>query len=67
MVQNWKQINQQANHMYAINALDNMIDVILWREDNIGVRAPSHAAVSAGRQIEGTATRIIPAPFGIQI
>jgi len=55
------------SHVDAINALDNMIDVILWREDNIGVRAPSHAAVSAGRQIEGTATRIIPAPFGIQI
>ena len=44
-----------------------MIDVILWREDNLGIQATQHAAVSAGRQIEGTATRITPAPNGIQI
>ena len=53
--------------MDAINALDNMIDVIIWREDNLGIQATSHAAVAKGRQTEGTATRTVPHPFGIQI
>ena len=61
--------NQTTRQTYvdAVNALDNMIDVILWREDNLGIQATSHAAISAGRQIEGTGTRITPAPNGIQI
>ena len=57
----------KQGHVDAINALDNMIDVIIWREDNLGIQATSHAAVAKGRQTEGTATRTVPVPFGIQI